>query len=221
MNKLLTYLLILLSSCGNENEPAASKKNVGKKKVEIHKTPTTIYIQPFTGFPKSRMTLIKSELEEFYKIKTIILPYRTIYSEARLAGTMRYNAGKLLDLLDNKLLNKKDKILGLTNYDIYTSKKVKGVQYPHWGIFGQSICPGNPCIVSDFRLLKFTGKTDFFVVNTVLHEIGHTFGLPHCENDEKCLMNDAKGTIQTLYKESKWLCPVCMRKLNGTYVKVN
>ena len=63
------------------------------------------------------------------------------------------------------------------------------------------------------RLVKFTGKTNDFVVNTVLHEIGHTFNLDHCDKDERCLMNDAKGTIATLYKEQKWLCPACVKLL--------
>ena len=40
-----------------------------------------------------------------------------------------------------------------------------------------------------------------------IHELGHTFGLPHCPN-KGCLMQDAHGTVKTVDEESE-LCGDC------------
>jgi len=46
-----------------------------------------------------------------------------------------------------------------------------------------------------------------------LHEIGHNLGLPHCENDKKCMMNDARGTIKQVDAEKVWLCEKCKNQI--------
>lgn len=198
--------------------PLKNKSVATQKKIRTDSV-TVIYIQPFTGFSPQRLQLISTELQQFYHVKTRILPYTNIYAEALLSGTQRYDADTLLACLArNFKAYGHHKILGLTHSDIFSPKEVHGVLYPHWGIFGYGFQPGVSCMVSDFRLMKFKGKTDDFVVNVVLHEIGHTFGLDHCDRDEKCLMNDAKGTIETLKREQKWLCPACIKLLQGSFV---
>lgn len=183
---------------------------------KVHpKQKITIYIQPFEGFSDERIPMLEKEIRTFYNVNTLILPYKKIYALANLKGSKRYYADTILHFLKQDLNKVNDKILGLTDFDIYSPKEVNGILYPHWGIFGLGIQPGTPCIVSDFRLKKFKEKTNEFLVNIVLHELGHTFGLEHCNKDKRCLMNDAKGTAATLYYEEKWLCPFCRKMING------
>lgn len=137
-----------------------------------------------------------------------------MFESARLSGTDRFSADKILTLLKGAMPRGCDRMLGLSSRDIFSPKTVKGQKIPYWGIFGLGYQPGNACVVSDFRLKKFNGKTEDLTVNVVLHECGHNFGLPHCSADSACLMNDAKGTIQTLFREKKWLCPSCRKKIN-------
>jgi archaemetzincin len=168
----------------------------------------TIYIQPFYPFSNEHAQQIADSVHKFYHCKIVMLPAAPIYKDAKSASG-RYSATKLLTLLGKQVSDKQTKILALTSEDIFCKKN--GVK--EWGIFGLGECPGDACVVSDFRLKKFKEKTEEFTINVVLHELGHTFGLPHSNYNEQCLMNDAKGTIKTLYKEKRMLCTECSRKI--------
>ena len=201
---LLLSCLLLSAACNfNGKKPGIKHNSTGAKFGG-----DTIYIQPFYPFDNERAQRVAIEVQKFYHVHVLILQERKIYDEAK-SPTGRYSAAKLLDLLDGQLNGRKGKMLGLTSYDIFCEKN--GVK--EWGIFGLGNCPGSSCVVSDFRLKKFKDKTEEFTINTTLHELGHTFGLPHCDYDERCLMNDAKGTIKTLYREKRWLCPHCAAKI--------
>ena len=192
--------LLLFSAC---NSP-------GKKPVDKHTSTSviansdTIYIQPFYPFDNKLAGQVATEVQKFYHCNVLVLPVTKIYDDAK-SPTSRYSASKFLGLLDKQLNGRKGKILALTSNDIFCEKN--GIK--EWGIFGLGNCPGHSCVVSDFRLKKFKDKTEEFTINVVLHELGHTFGLPHCSYSEECLTNDANGTIKTLYKEKRWLCPCC------------
>jgi archaemetzincin len=97
----------------------------------------------------------------------------------------RYRADSIIKNIKNNI-GKDSVIVGLSNNDISTSKgKIKD-----WGVMGLGYCPGKSCVVSDFRLSKKNKNTQFHKV--VLHELGHTEGLPHCPT-KTCLMRDAEG----------------------------
>ena len=56
------------------------------------------------------------------------------------------------------------------------------------------------------------GKTsDNQLARTILHEFGHSVGIPHC-SALNCLMNDAKGSLKNI-KNSRSFCPVCLSKV--------
>lgn len=69
-------------------------------------------------------------------------------------------------------------------------------------------------MVSTFRLTRGASRDLFYrrLIKVVNHELGHTFGLPHCPN-ERCLMGDAKGTIVTVDRETGALCDQCRETL--------
>jgi archaemetzincin len=112
--------------------------------------------------------------------KPIPLP-KTAYYHAR----NRYRADSLIYFLRDYTVAG-HKTIGLTNKDISTTKD--GIA--DWGVMGLGFCPGNACIASTFRLSKTETNTQLFKV--AIHELGHTFGLPHCVV-KSCFMRDAKG----------------------------
>ncbi len=73
--------------------------------------------------------------------------------------------------------------------------------------------PGFASVVSTYRLQKGDVAEKLFMqrlLKTVVHEIGHNFGLPHCPN-EHCIMADAKGKLNQ--DEETGLCGECRKKL--------
>ena len=109
------------------------------------------------------------------------------------------------------------KVIGLTRCDISTSKgKIKD-----WGIFGLGTVGGRTCVVSTFRLRRGKVSYRYFIgrlVKVANHELGHTFGLWHCPN-HGCLMEDAKGTIKTVDRETGAFCSECRERLKDVLNK--
>jgi archaemetzincin len=105
----------------------------------------------------------------------------------------RYIADSLLLYLKQNKSGQAEKLIGLMSSDIETSKAGQ----KNWGVMGWGECPGNVCVVSSFRVRR-TSKNQNQLLDRMtvlcLHELGHCFSLPHCENKD-CLMQDAKGKM--------------------------
>ncbi len=124
----------------------------------------------------------------------------------------QYRAERLLEF--SSRLCREDKILAITEDDIYYT----GRNY----VFGLAYLGGNASIVSTYRLRKETGrdfskKTDNEVFTErvrkeVVHEIGHTFGLEHCDNN-RCVMSFSP-TVQDVDRKEEYLCGGCRRELD-------
>ncbi|MFQ6601992.1 Zn-dependent protease [Flavobacterium sp. C3NV] len=111
----------------------------------------------------------------------------------------RYRADSIIKSLKDNI-GKDSLIVGLSNHDISTT--YKGVK--DWGVMGLGYRPGKSCVVSDFRMSRKNRNQQFYKV--VLHELGHTEGLPHCET-KICLMRDAEGGNHL--DEEKDFCKNC------------
>jgi archaemetzincin len=115
----------------------------------------------------------------------------------------RYKAPKMLVYL-SKICGKDTTVIGLTDKDISHTTLT---QFDS-GIMGLGYRPGDASIVSTYRLKRKNLMTQF--EKLCKHELGHTFGLPHCEN-KTCLMRDAKG--KNHFDELKSFCPECKKHL--------
>lgn len=98
-----------------------------------------------------------------------------------------------------------DKVLGVTNVDLYI---------PHLNyIFGQAEVNGKAAVISLFRL-KFDADERKFknrMVKEAIHELGHTLGLDHCSNP-KCAMYFSNCLTDTDFKEKRY-CKECEKLL--------
>ena len=205
MNKLLTYLTILIVAAG------CSKMN----------EPKTIVIQSLSGFPDDLKDTIRQSIEDFYHFETII--YEDIQIPKEFYTTIkspRYRADSIIRFLKINKADSVDHIVGLTTKDISITKyaddgqiKPPASKYKDWGIFGLGYRPGASCVVSIFRL-KHQDKSKFIdrVKKVTLHELGHNLGLPHCENQD-CFMRDAAETIKTIDQVELNLCDKCFSKV--------
>jgi len=111
----------------------------------------------------------------------------------------RYRADSIIKNLKNEI-GEDSVIVGLSNLDISTTKN--GIK--DWGVMGLGYKPGKACVVSDFRVSVKNKNQQFYKL--VLHELGHTAGLPHCAI-KTCLMRDAEGGNPL--NEEKDFCSKC------------
>ena len=87
-------------------------------------------------------------------------------------------------------------------------------------LFGEAQLNGKLSIVSTFRLYEefYTGRTNdklFYkrVLKEVLHELGHNFGLRHCE-DWNCVMHSSAG-IEEVDVKGEFYCKNCETVVNN------
>jgi archaemetzincin len=168
---------------------------------------STIYITSMGNVKNSDVVRVQKELSSFYNCNVIILPKIDLMTDTKVKGMNRYQSEKILNNIIQKFYNKRGKVLVLTDVDICFNN---GKNKEHWGIFGLGMLYSKPCVVSTNRLKR---NRDNRLVKVAIHEIGHTFGLNHCDNDKKCVMNDAKGKGSTVDGVNKYLCPNCKTKL--------
>ncbi len=163
-----------------------------------------IRIQPFSDMDSSEVAILADSIKKIYP-EVIISPSLKLPDFAYYAPRGRYKADSLLKFL-SALARPNEIVIGLTVKDIST----RNGTISDWGVMGLGTSPGNSCVVSTFRLNLTKGKNQLFKV--AIHELGHTFGLPHCP-DPACYMRDAKGGNPT--DEEKDFCVNCKHYLRS------
>ena len=121
-------------------------------------------------------------------------------------GRRQYNANKLLKVVDSIALPDSYKTIGLFNVDLY----IPILTF----IFGQAVLGGNTGIASLYRLNneRYGMPPDKIILmerfkKEVIHELGHTFGLIHC-NAPECVMRSSTYVEDIDLKEVH-MCQTC------------
>lgn len=194
--KCFALFMSLFATACNQNE---NKKLRIFSKNEIQKT---IVIQPYLKFSKIAINNLAQQLKTFNKNiiirKNIDFPDSAYYQPRN-----RYRADIIIKDLKQHIGNDSI-IVGITDKDISVTKD--GIY--DWGVMGLGYRPGKSCVVSTFRLNKKNIEQQFYKV--VLHELGHTEGLPHCPVSS-CLMRDAEG--KNPLDDEKDFCKDCKQFL--------
>ncbi|MBW4890826.1 hypothetical protein KXQ82_13930 [Mucilaginibacter sp. HMF5004] len=163
-----------------------------------------VIIQPFTYISPSLIATAYKKIQETIP-KTILRKAIPLPTSTYYASRNRYRADSIIKYLDH-FGSADTVVIGLTSKDISTTKG----NMHDWGIMGLGYEPGNACVVSTFRLSKTNTQNQFSKV--VLHELGHTQGLPHCPN-KTCFMCDAGGGNHL--DDEIGFCPNCKAYLKG------
>ena len=163
-----------------------------------------IQIQPFADISADKVNYVYKEVRKIYTNTIVARPIQ-LPSQAYYKPRNRYRADTLIAWLSRRTAENYVTI-GLTSKDISTDKG----DIKDWGVMGLGYQPGNACVVSTFRLSKKNLLDKLFKVS--IHELGHTQGLPHCDN-KGCFMRDAEGHNTT--DEEYEFCPKCRRVLES------
>jgi archaemetzincin len=197
MKKIL--ILLLLVFIANGYKVSYNKKNINEK--------LTINITTMGNVDASTVDFIKNEIKKFYKADIILLPNTKILYDAKLNEVNKYSGNLLLKIIDSLYVKEKHKVLLVTNYDICTDRELNGKVHKNWSVLGLAYLKGKPAVVSTYRI-----KNRDRLSKVSIHEIGHTLGIPHCQNT-KCVMVDAKGKASNIDKATLWMCDDCRLKI--------
>lgn len=194
-------LIVLITSCGQKHKRL------------------TIGIQPLGTADTAELTQVKKSIQAIFDADVYILEAVELPQSAFInIKSPRYRGDSLLLFV---MRNKPDSInfiIGFTAQDISVTKrnidgsiKAPSSKYKDWGVFGLANLGGTTSIVSSFRL---KGNKALFLERLSkisIHELGHSFGLPHCTNDS-CIMQDAAESIQTIDRVEINFCAKCKSK---------
>lgn len=172
-----------------------------------------IAIQPYRGFSKEHLEVVRKGLKEAFGFEIAVLGIRPLPEAAWHAPRQRYRAEKLLTDLDGTAPKIHRIIIGLTAKDISTTKG----EHPDWGIFGLGELGGRTCVVSTFRLGARgadEAKLRDRLRKVAIHEAGHVMGLDHCLSD-RCVMHDAESSIATVDDETGRFCDACVKLIQS------
>jgi len=166
----------------------------------------SIAIEPLGAFDQSRLADLAEGLGKVFVCRIRVLPSLALPSSAFYVPRQRYRADRLLPFL--RAAGPADAhILGVTAVDISVTKD----QYPDWGVFGLGELRGPACVVSTFRLgRKASARHPLSqrLLKVSIHELGHTFGLPHCPRSS-CVMAEYRGSIDNLDESDAAFCARC------------
>jgi archaemetzincin len=177
----------------------------------------TVRLLVLRGFPAELEDAVEAKLADELQVRvTRVAEPRPMPKAAWYPTRKRWRADTLLEFLPGLAgpspLGAGERVLGLASDDISVTKG----PYPDWGVFGFGDMPGDAAVVSIYRLRHGADAATLTrrVAIIAAHEIGHTFGLPHC-TEVGCVMLDAEGGITNTDTGTGHLGPHCREKLEA------
>ncbi|MGO9018558.1 MAG: archaemetzincin family Zn-dependent metalloprotease [Syntrophobacteraceae bacterium] len=122
----------------------------------------------------------------------------------------QYSSSAIIERLEQNLPTAVSKVLAVTGLDLY----IPILTF----VFGEARLNGRCAVVSSYRLdTKFYGLPDNpsllqeRLLKEAIHELGHTYGLYHCHNQE-CVMKSSTYVEEIDFKSSRF-CEKCWAEL--------
>lgn len=182
----------------------------------------TIYLQKIGPLDEIILIRLQRNLQWFFKkfrVDVKISPELIkLEHEEYHDWRKQYDASRMLRRLKNTLRNGHFRLLGITSKDIYSHlfHSVFGVAYKPTM---QQLLPSGQALISVARLIenfyrrpRKPSLSELRIYKEALHELGHTFGLDHC--DDSCIMFFSKSLQDTDEKPAKF-CPQCLEELKN------
>jgi archaemetzincin len=178
-----------------ENEPGTKPLDHG-----------LIAILPLGNVGEDILRVVADSLQGILRLPVDVLKPEPLPEEAFMEARNQHNAMAIIRHLSNHHATRALKILGVTRKDLCNPI----LTY----VFGEAYMGGSAAVFSCYRLYlgpnaEFVSRELFLerVAKVALHEIGHTFNLPHCHTG-RCVMR-ASNTLAELDDKLNYLCNYC------------
>ncbi len=159
---------------------------------------------------------LAGELAPIFRMACQVRPERLDVSFARDAKRNQYHSSAILQAM-LRFTEPGARLLAVTSLDLY----VPVLTF----VFGEAQLTGSCGVVSLHRLREeFYGlpaRPELMrerLVKEAVHELGHTFGLRHCD-DWRCVMTSSHG-VERLDVKGAQFCVLCDRVVAGTLAPV-
>lgn len=166
-------------------------------------------IVPVGNVPARVKREASTGLRSIYDCDVSVTAEQPVPENAYDDGRGQYRAEEFIDLASR--IGNGEKTIAITPEDLFYRRR----NY----VFGLAYLDGRGCVVSTYRLQTssdggFSQRPAIEVFSDrvrkeVVHEIGHTLGLEHCENN-RCAMNFSP-TVREVDRKEETLCGTCQR----------
>ncbi|MFC7213923.1 archaemetzincin family Zn-dependent metalloprotease [Saliphagus sp. GCM10025334] len=166
-------------------------------------------IVPVGSVPANVKREASAALRSVYDCDVTVNDAQSIPNGAYDSGRNQYCAETFIQLAER--VGRGDKNIAVTPHDLFYRRR----NY----VFGLAYLDGSGSVVSTYRLQTssdggFSNKSasDIFqdrIRKEIVHEIGHTYGLEHCDN-QRCVMNFSP-TVREVDIKEEHLCGSCQR----------
>lgn len=164
-----------------------------------------ILIQPVGNVEEKVFLFLKEFLNDIFNIKcSISSNILKIPRESYNSSRNQYYSTIILSFLKNKIEEDSYHVIAVTDVDLYVPR----LNF----VFGEAECPGKYALISLYRLRHPEEKLFLNrVLKEAVHELGHTFGISHCEN-HLCVMHFSNSILETDIKGVEF-CKRCLTKI--------
>jgi len=170
-----------------------------------------VYLIPIgDGVDPELVRELRLNLEEEFHQPFVIGSVIGLPSGAYVPTRRQYYSPAILSLLKRKFPKDASRVLGIVNHDLW----VPGLNF----IFGEADLEAKVAVISLIRLRQefyhLPPDPELFFLRALkeaVHELGHTYGLPHC-SDPNCVMHFSNSLADT-DRKSAHFCPRCRRLL--------
>jgi archaemetzincin len=170
-----------------------------------------VYLVPIgSGIDPELVHELKVELEKEFKVPFLIGSGFELPRTAYVAPRNQYYSPAILSLLKRRFPEDSTRAIGIVDFDLW----VPGLNF----IFGEADPAAGVAVISLTRLRQefyhLSPDPELFfsrALKEAVHEVGHTYGLPHCP-DPDCVMHFSNSIADT-DRKSAHFCSRCRRSL--------
>jgi len=169
-----------------------------------------IQLLPFGEIDTALLADLSANLARVFSVPSEILNARLDPARAYNPEREQYSSTQILAMMTAHVTTEAWRLLGITSLDLY----IPVLTF----VFGEAQVGGACAVVSAHRLTQeFYGlpqDPDLLrarILKEAVHELGHTFSLPHCD-DYECVMAPSHA-VERIDLKTSHFCPECRSKM--------